>query len=382
MAVPRKLIIAPNAATRELWRIAESGAIDELEDVLPQAQINTPNEHGMTALMRAARHGRVQMVRVLLEHGADPNVVRSDNFTALSLAAFFGHGEVVELLIGHGANADVATRFDTSPYLWAKARSFGDVARSLEQRNDDQKKPVLRQPVTPQAVTAQPAPRAREEDPGQARYAEGESPEPLVVRTLKDPPEIWDLVHEAPRNFNARSAFIARLGATKGVAVLTLALVVLAGGAVTAWMFFEGKISLPTLPAASATTTGVPAAPATKTTKPPSVTAPAVNQSAEPNNIVPENAAIPTGPVPLEIEPVVPRRSRPFPRSRSISTSVNDEAETLSKPVQPTAVAVPKVDPPVNKEAEAKKTNAPPSTQVIAPPKSSQSPKPKVIQWP
>ena len=78
MAVPRKLIIAPNAATRELWRIAESGAIDELEDVLPQAQINTPNEHGMTALMRAARHGRVQMVRVLLEQGADPNVVRSD----------------------------------------------------------------------------------------------------------------------------------------------------------------------------------------------------------------------------------------------------------------------------------------------------------------
>src|SRR5262249_54099590 len=31
------------------------------------------------------------------------------------------------------------------------------------------------------------------------------------IRTLSDPPEIWDLVHEVPRNFNARSAFATRL---------------------------------------------------------------------------------------------------------------------------------------------------------------------------
>src|SRR5688500_5291600 len=94
MAVPRKLVAVPNAATRELWRIAENGAIAELEDVLPQADINARNEHGMTALMRAAYHGRVQMLRVLLDHGADPNISRNDNFTALSLAAFFGHAEI------------------------------------------------------------------------------------------------------------------------------------------------------------------------------------------------------------------------------------------------------------------------------------------------
>ena len=46
--------------------------------------------------MRAAYHGRVQMVRVLLEHGADPNVARNDNFTALSLAAFAAAMETVD----------------------------------------------------------------------------------------------------------------------------------------------------------------------------------------------------------------------------------------------------------------------------------------------
>jgi len=88
MALPRKLIAVPNAATRELWRIAESGEMDDVEAVLSRADVNARNEHGMTALMRAAYHGRVRLVRVLLEHGADPNVTRNDNFTALSLRPF------------------------------------------------------------------------------------------------------------------------------------------------------------------------------------------------------------------------------------------------------------------------------------------------------
>src|SRR5918992_194827 len=186
MAVPKKLMMAPSPATRELWRAVEDGEIDEFEAVLPRAEINARNEHGMTALMRAARHGRLQMVRALLEHGADPNIARSDNFTALSLAAFFGHTEIVEVLLKHGARTDVATRFGTSPHMWAKARSFKDVERCLEKRGEE-KEPVFAPPV------ARPAPA------------------PIAVKTLKDPPEIWDLVHEAPQHFDARSAFIARI---------------------------------------------------------------------------------------------------------------------------------------------------------------------------
>src|SRR5689334_3491830 len=150
MAVPRKLIVVPNAATRELWRIADTGEMDDLEAVLSRADVNARNEHGMTALMRAAYHGRVQLVRVLLEHGADPNVTRNDNFTALSLAAFFGHAEIVDTLMQHGAKTDVATRFGTSPQIWAKARSYGDVARNLETRKDPSRKSVASSVVRPE----------------------------------------------------------------------------------------------------------------------------------------------------------------------------------------------------------------------------------------
>ena len=242
MAVPRKLVAVPNAATRELWRIAESGAIDELEDVLPQADINARNEHGMTALMRAAYHGRVQMVRVLLEHGADPNVSRNDNFTALSLAAFFGHAEIVDILMQRGANTNVATRFGTSPYLWAKARSFGDVARTLEKRNHEFKQAV------PPMVTREPEPEPVSTPPPV------EPPDqPIVVRTLKDPPEIWDLVHEAPRDYSASSAFIARMGSLKGAAAIAVVLFVVIGAGAGAVYWLKDTIRSSPVSAAPAT---------------------------------------------------------------------------------------------------------------------------------
>jgi hypothetical protein len=72
------------------------------------------------------------MVRVLLQHGADPNMVRNDQFTALMLAAFFGHQDIVRILVEHGANTDATARFGTSAQMWAASRTFKDVVRYLE----------------------------------------------------------------------------------------------------------------------------------------------------------------------------------------------------------------------------------------------------------
>ena len=113
MAVPRKLVAVPNAATRELWRIAESGHVDELESVLPQAEINARNEHGVTALMRAAYHGRGEMVRVLLEHGADPNVLSDQGMSVMAMASTEGAPrELVALLVAKGFDPQLAHRRD------------------------------------------------------------------------------------------------------------------------------------------------------------------------------------------------------------------------------------------------------------------------------
>ncbi|MGH9963056.1 MAG: ankyrin repeat domain-containing protein, partial [Pyrinomonadaceae bacterium] len=74
--------IKANPATKDLWRIAETDDIDELQELLARgADINASDVNGMTALMRAAQHGRLNMVRALIACGADPNATRSDKFT-------------------------------------------------------------------------------------------------------------------------------------------------------------------------------------------------------------------------------------------------------------------------------------------------------------
>jgi len=122
------------AATEQLWRIAETERIDQVDILLENgADINASNEHGMTALMRATASGQVRMVSVLLAHGADPNASRNDKFTPLLLASFFGHEEIVKILVEHGADTDATSRFKTSAQMWASCRNYFEVVDYLEQ---------------------------------------------------------------------------------------------------------------------------------------------------------------------------------------------------------------------------------------------------------
>ncbi len=122
------------AATEQLWRIAETDRIDQVDALLETgADVNASNEHGMTALMRATANGRVRMVSVLLARGADPNALRNDKFTPLLLASFFGHDEIVKILVAHGADIDATSRSETSAQMWATCRNFLDVVDYLEQ---------------------------------------------------------------------------------------------------------------------------------------------------------------------------------------------------------------------------------------------------------
>jgi hypothetical protein len=197
----------PDEVTLALWRAAEAGELHEVELLLSRvADLNARNEHGVTALMRAAQHGHAWVVRLLLAKGADANVVRNDKFTALSLAAFFGHTEVVRALMEHGADSKASTRQETSPHMWATARTFNEVVDQLKTPaapKSEGRAPAVRTEAPPKAP--------RPVSPVAAAVAVNARVTSAIVRTLKEPPEIWDLVHEEPKGFNARSAFVGHL---------------------------------------------------------------------------------------------------------------------------------------------------------------------------
>lgn len=70
------------------------------------AQPNLRNRQGETALHQAVCSS-VTLTKLLLEHDADPNLQQQDGDTPLHAAAFRGESEITKLLLSHGAKVDI-----------------------------------------------------------------------------------------------------------------------------------------------------------------------------------------------------------------------------------------------------------------------------------
>lgn len=343
MSAIAKQLNTPKVAA-ELWRVAESGDVDELLRLLPRVNdIDARNRHGMTALMKAAFFGHEPVVRVLLERGADPNLIRNDRFTALALAAFFGHAETVRTLIEFGAKTEAVTRCGASARTWAKVRTFDEVARCLEAHSPRPKPVVV-------ATTPEPAPVAVA---------------PAAVKTLKDPPEIWDLVQEAPRDFNPRSAFLSRLTSMKRTFALGAcgAVLLIVGGSIGVLKLRSSQAHnlQPEIPV-------VPIAAETPVTPPPPAQ-PVVESP--PVEVVKDNHVR-----------AVPNKARQLIRQPRIPAVVSEAPVQSVESREAPAIAAPQFESPKPAQPVVKTNpNTALSPQVITPAKSA-PPKAKVIQWP
>ena len=70
------------------------------------AQVDDRDENATTILMVAATKGLVLFVKELIARSADTHASDLDNWTALLCASKAGHLEVVEILIEHGADVE------------------------------------------------------------------------------------------------------------------------------------------------------------------------------------------------------------------------------------------------------------------------------------
>src|SRR5688572_5418438 len=75
-------------------QLLEVGADPEVESLLTKP------------LVQAALFGKTENVRVLLEYGANPNSPQASGLTALLEAVRYGYSEIVEILLKHGADPD------------------------------------------------------------------------------------------------------------------------------------------------------------------------------------------------------------------------------------------------------------------------------------
>ena len=89
------------------------------------------NAQKVTALHAGASRGGAEIVKMLLEAGADPNVEQERGFVPLHSAAANGNVAVVELLLNHGARANAKADDGKTPVDMAAEQGHEDLADML-----------------------------------------------------------------------------------------------------------------------------------------------------------------------------------------------------------------------------------------------------------
>jgi hypothetical protein len=370
MSAAIKTRIRQIASTHDLWQIAETGDVGQLRQLLARgADVNASNGAGVTALMLAAYHGRLEMVRALTDHGADVNLKDAEGFTAAMLADRYGHDEIVNLLVARGAkhipkrSAQIAT---ADPFSQEETfDSFTDVEAS-------------------------------------STYGDPE------VRKLHAPPNIWDVVHEARTEFKPRSALVGHLTSVNPLVIL---LMVIIAGELAVIGFMNRKTrsesaepqsvrteasnttTAPSVPATVPSSTSVsnqqPSSPATGTGESSPVQPLTTTAAANPitASVVKPKIAVPTKKPEKAVtarqpgeEQIGPILSGAQTLAGSDKANKDESKESTTRPPK-IELALPLTDneksagPPVKKEEAKKDSEKAPSPPIVVTPKANPTPR-------
>jgi ankyrin repeat protein len=85
--------------------------------IIAKANVNELDNHQRTPLLKAARHNsKSDIVRLLLKHGAKPDIADEEGNTPLHFAAQRGTEELAKFLLNLGANPYVRNHQGLVPY--------------------------------------------------------------------------------------------------------------------------------------------------------------------------------------------------------------------------------------------------------------------------
>ncbi|HET6408405.1 MAG TPA: ankyrin repeat domain-containing protein, partial [Chthoniobacteraceae bacterium] len=103
------LLNSPKDGVTPLAQIAHEGWLKAATFLLDQGADINDSRVNVPPLHRAAGEGRKAMVELLISRGANVNLIDGPGRTALEVAAEYSRNEVARVLLDHGAKPDVPT---------------------------------------------------------------------------------------------------------------------------------------------------------------------------------------------------------------------------------------------------------------------------------
>jgi len=108
-----------------------------VELILVGADVNAINNDYETALMLAVYKNYKDIVKLLLNKGANPNIQDKVGNTALMFAVNKGYKDIVKLLLNKGADPNLQTEYGNTALIWATKRTNKDIVKLLLNKNAD-----------------------------------------------------------------------------------------------------------------------------------------------------------------------------------------------------------------------------------------------------
>lgn len=97
--------------------VEDNDKLPEILDSKPDINVNFQTADGYTAMISALDSGNTEGMEILLEHGADPDMILNDGETLLlgmvrkqAKGAFVSYYREIDLLLSYGANPDIPNR--------------------------------------------------------------------------------------------------------------------------------------------------------------------------------------------------------------------------------------------------------------------------------
>ncbi len=125
--------ISPRAYEMCMLDAAKKGNNEIVKNLLNAGcNVNAKGENGITALIYAVDIENENLVKYLLEHDCDVNIQTiGDRFSALLLACLKNYGNIAEMLIDFGANVNVVNKEGDCPLIFAVNNNNMKLARKL-----------------------------------------------------------------------------------------------------------------------------------------------------------------------------------------------------------------------------------------------------------
>ena len=129
----REIIYGKMFNMEELHAVGSEGPSTKVKEILQNKVVNvsSKDEQGKTALHYACQKGQFEIVKNLINRGADINIQTISKKTPLHLATERGSQEIVNFLLSKGASVNAKTNFGTQPLHTAAENGYYEIAETL-----------------------------------------------------------------------------------------------------------------------------------------------------------------------------------------------------------------------------------------------------------